>query len=183
LVPMGNVVVVNVATSFETVPVPIMVEPLKNSTVPVGAEVAVLAGMIVAVNVTEALKTGGVPCVKVRLVVVEIWVTGTVTAADVLEVNVLSPEYCAVIALEPGNKVVVENVATPLAIVPVPNRVVPRKKSTEPVGVAVPLTAATVAVRVTLCPKTGAVGEKVSVVVDVAVAATVTVTGGDVLAI
>jgi hypothetical protein len=181
LAPMGKVVVVNVATSFETVPLPIMVEPLKKLTVPVGAAVAVLAGVIVAVNVTVALKTGGVPCVKVRAVVVEICVIGTVTAADVLEVKLLSPEYCAVIELEPGDKAVVANVATPLAIVPVPNRVVPRKKSTDPVGAVVPLTAATVAVRVTLCPKTGAVGENVSVVVDVAVAATVTVTGADVL--
>ena len=59
----------------------------------------------------------------------------------------------------------------------------PLKKSTDPVGVPVSgLTGATVAVKVTLCPKTGALGEKVSVVVDVAVAATVTVTAGEVLA-
>ena len=59
-----------------------------------------LAGVIVAVNVTDAPKAGELG-VKVRAVVVEISLTGTVTAADVLDVKVLSPEYCAVIELEP----------------------------------------------------------------------------------
>ena len=45
---------------------------------------------------------------KVRVVVVEISVTVTVTADDVLDVKLLSPEYCAVIELVPTGKVVVE---------------------------------------------------------------------------
>ncbi len=64
-------------------------------------------------------------------------------------------------------KPVVARVATPLAFnVPLPKEVVPLKKLTEPVGVPSPgLTAATVAVNVTLSPKTGALGENVTVVV------------------
>jgi hypothetical protein len=182
LVPTGKAVVANVATSFVTVPLPIRVVPLKKLTVPEGAAEAVLAGVILAVNVTDTPKAGELG-VKVRAVVVEISVTGTVTAGEVLDVKVLSPEYCAVIELvDETGKVEVANVATPAVIVPVPRNVVPLKNSTVPEGVPVSgLTGATVAVKVTVCPKTGALGEKVRVVVDVAVAATVTVTSGDVL--
>ncbi len=56
------------------------------------------------------------------------------------------------------------------------------KNSTVPVGVPVAgLIGATVAVNVTDWPYTGALGEKVTVVVEFAVAATVTVTAGEVL--
>jgi hypothetical protein len=182
LVPTGNAVVVNVATSFATVPLPIMVVPLKKFTVPEGATGPVLAGVIVAVKVTDVPKAGELG-VKVRAVDVAISVTVTGTADDVLDVKLLSPEYCAVIELVATGNVVVENVATPLASVPVPSNVVPLKNSTVPVGVPVSgLTGATVAVKVTFVPKTGALGEKVIAVVDVAVAATVTATGGEVLA-
>jgi len=58
LVPTGKEVVVNVATSFETVPPPSRVEPLKKATVPVGTAEPVLAGVIVAVNVTDVPNDG-----------------------------------------------------------------------------------------------------------------------------
>lgn len=53
-------------------------------------------------------------------------VTGTVTAGEMLDVKVLSPEYTAVIELvvETG-RVVVSKVATPVASVPEPRNVVP----------------------------------------------------------
>ena len=75
LVPTGKAVVVNVATSFETVPPPSKVEPLKKATVPVGAAEPVLAGLIVAVNVTEVPNDGELG-VEVSVVVVTIGVTG-----------------------------------------------------------------------------------------------------------
>ena len=78
LVPTGKAVVVSVATSFETVPLPSRVEPLKKATVPVGAAEPVLAGVIVAVNVT-GVPNGAEPGVEVRAVVVAIGVTGGVT--------------------------------------------------------------------------------------------------------
>ena len=58
LLPTGKAVVVNVATSFETVPLPSRVEPLKKATVPAGAAEPVLAGVIVAVNVTDVPNDG-----------------------------------------------------------------------------------------------------------------------------
>ena len=58
MVPTSKLVVVNVATSFATVPLPIMVVPLKKFMVPEGAAGPVLAGVIVAVNVTDVPKAG-----------------------------------------------------------------------------------------------------------------------------
>ena len=82
LVPTGKAVVVNVATSFETVPPPSRVEPLKKATVPVGAAEPVLAGVMVAVNVTDVPNDGELG-VKVRAVVVAIAVGGgTLNVAD-----------------------------------------------------------------------------------------------------
>ena len=82
-VPASKAVVVNVATSFETVPLPSRVEPSKKATVPVGWAEPVLAGVIVAVNVTGVPNVAE-PGVNVRAVVVAIGVTGgeTVNVAD-----------------------------------------------------------------------------------------------------
>ncbi len=108
--------------------------------------------------------------------------TVTVTAGDVLDVKLVSPEYTAVIELAPTVSELVSSVATPPLKVPVPSEVVPSKNSAVPVGVPVAgLIGATVAVNVTDWPDTGALGKKVTVVVEVAAAATVTVTAGEVL--
>jgi hypothetical protein len=56
--PTVSPVVLRVATSFDTVPVPNRVDPLKKSTVPVGATGPVPVGTIVAVNVTDCPETG-----------------------------------------------------------------------------------------------------------------------------
>ena len=53
LAPRDKAVVVRVAAPFDTVPSPKRVEPSKNSTVPVGETGPVVAGVMVAVNVTS----------------------------------------------------------------------------------------------------------------------------------
>ena len=73
-------------------------------------------------------------------------------------------------------------VATSFDTVPVPNRVVPLKKSTVPVGGAGPVAdGAMVAVNVTTCPETGNAGENVTVVVVVCCAIVTSVGGVEVL--
>jgi hypothetical protein len=58
LAPRDRAVVVRVAASFDTVPLPKRVEPSKNSTVPVGEAGPVDAGAMAAVNVTSCSRTG-----------------------------------------------------------------------------------------------------------------------------
>jgi hypothetical protein len=95
--------------------------------------------------------------VKVKPVVVVTLLTVTATGDEVLEVKLLSPEYCAVIELAATGKLDVVNEAVeefvPGVRVSEPRRVVPLKKSTVPVGapVSVP-TGVTVAVKVTVWP-------------------------------
>ena len=78
---MGSAVVLRVATSFDTVPVPIRVEPLKKSTVPVGEAEPVADGAIVAVSVTTCPETGNAG-EKVSVVVVVFCETVTTVAGD-----------------------------------------------------------------------------------------------------
>jgi hypothetical protein len=82
----------------------------------------------------------------------------------------------------PTVSAVVFRVATSFDTVPVPNRVVPLKKSTVPVGWAGPVAdGVIVAVNVTTCPETGKAGENVTVVVVVSCAIVTTVAGDEVL--
>jgi len=68
------------------------------------------------------------------------------------------------------------NVAVPPDSVPVPSVVVPSRNVTVPVGVPVPGgTTATVAVKVTDCPKTGGLADEATVVVVLALAGGLTV--------
>jgi hypothetical protein len=181
LEPAAKLVVVREAVPLESVAVPSEVVPLKNWTVPVGEPTPGLVTATVAVNVTPWPTVGAVG-VKVIVVVVDASATVTRTGAEVFDVKVLSPEYTVVIPLEPTGSTVV-SVAMPLVSVwGEPSAVDPLKNCTVPVGVPVAgLTAATVAVNVTSSPKTGALGEKLTVVLEVASAATVTVTAGEVL--
>ena len=65
----------------------------------------------------------------------------------------MSPAYSVVIVELPTARVVVENVALPLASrEAVPSVVVPNLNVTEPVGITPPVTLATVAVRVAVEP-------------------------------
>ncbi len=88
------------------------------------------------------------------VVVVEAMVTVTVTAVEVLDVKVESPEYTAVIESLPTGSAVVSRVATPSVQCPSARaRSLPLKNSTVPVGVPVAgLIGATVAVKVTVWP-------------------------------
>jgi hypothetical protein len=90
--PTESVLISRVATPLVIIPVPSVVEPLTNVTIPVGDADPVLPGVIVAVSTTLSPKTGALG-EKVRAVVVVGFPTVTVTTGEVLEVNVLSPEY------------------------------------------------------------------------------------------
>jgi hypothetical protein len=125
---------------------PSAVVPLKNWTVPVGVPAPGLAAATVAVKVTDWPRTGE-SGVNVTVVVLNACVTVTVTAGEMLDVKVLSPEYTAVIELSATGRLVVSSVATPpVSVWGVPSAVVPLKNWTVPVGVPVPV-GATVAVR------------------------------------
>jgi hypothetical protein len=81
--PTARVVVESVATPFTSVPVPSVVEPLVNVTVPVGDGAPVVSGVIVAVNMTFWFATGETGN-TVTTVVVVACETVTVTGAEVL---------------------------------------------------------------------------------------------------
>ena len=115
------------------------------------------------------------------VVVVAVAATVTLTAGEVIDENLESPRYSAVIELAPAVRAVVASVATPPESVPSPSDVPPFKNSTVPVGVPAPgLTGATVAVNVTLCPTRGETGKTVTAAVVDALA-TVTVSAVEVL--
>ena len=84
----------------------------------------------------------------------------------VLVLNVLSPEYLAVMEWVFTANVLVLKVAVRPVSAAVPMDVPPSKNSTEPVGVPAPgASTATVAVNVTSCPNTDGVGVPDTVVV------------------
>ncbi len=142
------------ATPPVKVSVPSKVGPLKNWTVPVGVPTPGLTAAIVAVSVTDWPETGKTG-EKVTVVVVDAWVTVTVTAVEVLVVKLLSPSVLdAVIELlATGSELVVEGGHAAAQESRCPIEVVPLRNSTVPVGVPAPgLTAAIVAVNVTDWP-------------------------------
>jgi hypothetical protein len=158
--PSGSVVVVSVARLLApTVAVPSEVEPLKNSTDPVGAPEPGLATETVAVSETGDPRFAEV-FETVRAVLVLACPTVTVVAAEVLVVKLASPEYFAVIELAPICSAGVERLATPEFTVAVPMLTEPAKNWTEPVGVVVTLESAeaTVADSATDWPETEEVG-------------------------
>jgi hypothetical protein len=83
LAPTGSVVVESVAIPFTSVPVPSVVEPLMNVTVPVADGAPVFCGAMVAVNITFWFTTGETGN-TVTVVVVVACETVTATGADVL---------------------------------------------------------------------------------------------------
>lgn len=127
LVATGRSLVARVATPLVSVSVPSEVVPLKNWTVPVGVSVLVPIAATVAVNVTDSPKTEELG--EAVIVVVEVGVDATVmvTAGDVFDAKLVSPEYVAVIELAPVGSAEVARVATPLVRVSVPSEVVPLK--------------------------------------------------------
>jgi hypothetical protein len=148
-----------------TAPVPILVVPLKKSTVPPGVPAPGLTAVTVAVKVTDWLDVEGLADEVIAVFVVAL-ATVTLPAADVLEMNVASPWYCAVIGSVPTGNAEVDKMATPLLFnVPDPSRIEPLKNLTVPVGVPVAVVV-TVAVSATGWPKTDEVGDGLTVVVD-----------------
>jgi hypothetical protein len=179
-VPVGNIEVVMLPAPLESVAVPSNVDPLMNSTVPVGVPVPGLTATTLAVSVTAWPNTGEVG-EDVRVEVVDACPTVTVVAVEVWPAKLVSPEYWTVIEFAPSASVLVETLPVPLASVAEPSEVVPLKNWTVPVGVPAPgATAATVAVSVTGWPNTGVVVEGINVVLVVDWA-TVTVTAVEVL--
>jgi len=139
----------NVALLPLTVPVPSVVDPSLNVTVPLDDPPK--AGVMAAVKVTAC------PCVEgfseeASFVVVLAFLTVSVSAGEVLVRRLVLPEYTAVMEWLPTVNVLTLRVATPLLFnVADPNPVVPFLKVTLPVGTPVVLHF-TVAVSVTDCP-------------------------------
>jgi hypothetical protein len=161
--PRGKVEVENDAVPVtSSVPVPMLVAPSLNVTVPEGVP-TVLGPLTVAVKVTLW------PCAEglgedASVVVLDAVLTVCDTAVEVLTANLASPEYLAVIECEPMESVAVWNVAWPELRVPLPICVLPSKNSTVPVIVPAELLP-TVAVNVTDCPKEDGLADETSDVV------------------
>lgn len=126
-------------------PVPRVVVPSMNETVPVGVPGETL--VIVAVNVTDWPVTEGLGA-ETRVVVVGAETTFCPTAVEVLLAKVASPVYVAVIVCRPTARPDVLKIAVPPLMGPVPIAASPSKKVTVPVGVPV-VALLTVAVKVT----------------------------------
>ena len=143
-----------------SVPVPMVVAPSLNVTVPVGVPPEPLT---VAVKVTDWPNALG-SSEEVIAVVVLLGLTVCVSGDDVLAELLPSPPYTTVIACAPAISAPIAKVATPAPFsVPVPNVVAPSLKVTVPVGVVpAPLT---VAVKVTLWLSALGLGVDDSVVV------------------
>jgi hypothetical protein len=161
--PKLEVLRLNVATPEEfNIPVPSVVLPLRNVTVPEGIAPPE-AAVTVAVNpTTPPTVTDEGEAVSAVVVFTFAAVTVTVTALDVDPLKLESPPYVAVIEFDPTVSVLTINVATPDAFsVADPSVVLPSTNVTVPVT-PVPVT---VAVSVTFAPALALVGEAVSVVV------------------
>ncbi len=105
----------------ESVPAPIAVDPFLKVTFPVGvgpAEVTFTA-KVTACGYLEGLR------LELRVTVVALSFTTCSIALEVLVWRVLSPAYVAVMECVPAVKALVERVATPPAVVPVPIEVEP----------------------------------------------------------
>ncbi len=145
-VPWASAAVVNVAwPAASSGPVPSVVVPSMNVTVPVGVPGETL--VTVAVNVTDCPVTDGLGA-ETRAVVVGAETTFWPTPAEVLPAKVESPAYVAVMVCRPTASVEVLKVAVPALIVPVPIAASPSKNVTVPVGFPV-VALFTVAVKVT----------------------------------
>jgi hypothetical protein len=137
-----RVEVMKVAVPLLTVLLPNRVPPSRNVTVPVAAP-----GVTVAVRVTGWPNEAGLG-ETVRTVVVFPLATVSITVAEVLVANLLSPPYTAESEWLPAGRLEVVKIAVPLLSVWLPIVAVPSMKFTDPVAPA----GATVAVKVTVWP-------------------------------
>jgi hypothetical protein len=149
--PAGRVVVEKLAEPDPfSVPVPRVVAPLENVTVPVGTFVP-LAGVTLAINVTLAPDVAVAGPVSVVVVPIS---TVCVIALEVLAAKFASPLYFAVIVFAPATNVEVKRSVTPPACKgALPSVVAPSKNVTVPVMVPAVLEV-TVASKPTVPPRT-----------------------------
>src|SRR5438552_13201934 len=164
--PILRIEVVKVAWPLpSSVPVPMLLAPSRNVTVPVGAPEPGATAETVAVKVTAWPKAEGLLS-EVTVVEVLAWLTVCVGNDPVLGLKLASPAYCAVMLCAPTLRVEVAKVACPLpSNVPVPMLLAPSRNVTAPVGVPEPgATAETVAVKVTAWPKAEGLLSEVTVV-------------------
>ena len=158
---------------------PSVLTPSLNVTVPVGVAGPLLV-VTVAVNVTDAPTTTEAPLVESPTPVVACC-TVSVSVAEVLPALFVSPPNTAVTALEPTVSALVLNVATPEGFnMPVPSVLEPSLNVIVPVGIAEPLLAVTVAVKVMVAPTVEELRLAVSVVV-VVICCTLCVSAAEVL--
>jgi len=158
-----RVAVTKVACPAASARVPRTFAPSMKVTLPIGVP---WVEVTVAVNVTVSPKTVGVLEV-VTVAFVLAGVTVCVMTDDVLVAWFGSPLYTAVIECEPPLSINVVMVAFPFPSSDcVPIELAPSLKVTLPVGV--PALEATVAVNVTVCPKSDGFGSDVNVVVVLA---------------
>src|SRR5207244_77088 len=134
-------------------------------TVPVGVPDPGATALTVAVNVTDCPNTALVAD-ELTAVVVLALLTVCVKTAEVLELKLVSPLYAALLAWPPTLNELVLNVAKPEALTLTGASGVPSTVNVMvPVRVPVPgATAVTVAVIVTVCPKTELVADELTVV-------------------
>jgi len=140
--PTASVEMLNVVFPALIAPVPRVVLPSVNVTVPVA-----VAGVIVAVNFTDEPYAEGFAdeaSVMVGLALFTIWVS----TEDVLPLYFVLPPYEAVIECEPAASFGLLKVACPLLSVPVPRVVPPSLNVTVPVAKK----GVTIAVNVTELP-------------------------------
>jgi hypothetical protein len=137
--PTPSVELVNVACPAPfSVPVPSVVEPSRNVTVPVGAPTPGGFALTVAVNVAACPNTDGLAD-ELSVVVVLTLLTTWDTPAEVLGLNLPSPPYTAVIVLVPAEVDASEQLPEPPASAPIVQVApVPSLTVTEPVGVPPP---------------------------------------------
>jgi hypothetical protein len=154
---MAKLDVVNVVIPPLSVPVPKVVLPDINVTVPVAAD-----GVTAAEKVTGAL--GGAGFVEEESATADACLTTCISFEEVLLLQLLSPPYEAVMECDPRARVDVLYVAVPLLMVPVPSVVAPSKKVTVPVAVD----GVMVAVKVTEDPNVEGLADEATVTVEFA---------------
>ena len=164
-VPTDKFLVVKVATPPLSLPVPSVVEPSVNVTVPVGVPKPGDVAVTVAAKLTDWPNTDGLADDASTVVVASLLSTWLVTV-DVLARSFVSPPYTAVIECVATDKVLVVKVATPPLSVPVPSVAEPFLNVTAAVGAPKPAdVAVTVAVKVTDWPNTDGLADDASTMV------------------
>ena len=151
-----------------SVPVPIIVEPSKNVTAPVGVPNPCEPADTTARNVIDCPMIDGL-ALEVTVTVVLTFLTVCVSNVLVLGLKLESPPYDAIIECVPSKNEELDNVHELPESVQLPRVLVPSMKFTVPVGV--PLVLVTFAINVTDWPKTEGFALEVRAVVVLTIGA------------